>query len=501
MGSKIKAWGQWAITSFLTLVVLAVLAVGGAAYAIAGPTVQEWVYVPSPNVSTRSGFNGVSALSSNDVWAVGQRSTLTTLTAHWDGVEWTTVPSPNVGSINSTLLDVAAVAPNDVWAVGYYVVAGGNPQTLIMRWNGSSWNVVTSPFIFGGTALNEVAVVSANDIWAVGYRVVGAPGPTIGTLTVHWDGSSWEIVSSPNVASRTNELNSVTVISPNDIWAVGISRNVGGNYEGLTLHWDGSGWSAVSTPTGPAGSELFAVDGVSSNDVWATGIYYDGLGGTQRHFLHWTGSSWGVVQSPGGSSGLAAISSNDVWAVGGSIAHWDGSHWSLVPGAQPPGGTNVTPRALSALSSTEVWAVGSYSDGTQTLPLTERWQETGSVTPTPVPTATSTAPLATATRTPIPPTSTPTQPGNTATATVPAATATAIATATSEPCSIEFSDVLPGSTFYNFVQCLACRGIVSGYSDGTFRPSNDVTRGQAAKDRKSTRLNSSHGYISYAVFC
>jgi len=128
-----------------------------------------------------------------------------------------------------------------------------------------------------------------------------------------------------------------------------------------------------------------------------------------------------------------------------------------------------------------VWAVGSYSDGTQTLPLTERWQETGSVTPTPVPTATSTAPLATATRTPIPPTSTPTQPGNTATATVPAATATAIATATSEPCSIEFSDVLPGSTFYNFVQCLACRGIVSGYSDGTFRPSNDVTRGQAAK--------------------
>src|SRR5687768_18140342 len=25
--------------------------------------------------------------------------------------------------------------------------------------------------------------------------------------------------------------------------------------------------------------------------------------------------------------------------------------------------------------------------------------------------------------------------------------------------------------------------------------------GRAAKDRKSTRLNSSHGYISYAVFC
>src|SRR2546422_5092538 len=26
-------------------------------------------------------------------------------------------------------------------------------------------------------------------------------------------------------------------------------------------------------------------------------------------------------------------------------------------------------------------------------------------------------------------------------------------------------------------------------------------RGESARDRKSTRLNSSHGYISYAVFC
>jgi hypothetical protein len=29
--------------------------------------------------------------------------------------------------------------------------------------------------------------------------------------------------------------------------------------------------------------------------------------------------------------------------------------------------------------------------------------------------------------------------------------------------------------------CLACRGIVTGYADGTFRPGNNVTRGQAAK--------------------
>jgi hypothetical protein len=35
--------------------------------------------------------------------------------------------------------------------------------------------------------------------------------------------------------------------------------------------------------------------------------------------------------------------------------------------------------------------------------------------------------------------------------------------------------------FYPFIRCLACRGILGGYADGTFRPGNDVTRGQFSK--------------------
>ncbi len=48
-------------------------------------------------------------------------------------------------------------------------------------------------------------------------------------------------------------------------------------------------------------------------------------------------------------------------------------------------------------------------------------------------------------------------------------------------CLVQFSDVVPGSTFYDYVHCLACRNILSGYGDGTFRPNNPVTRGQLAK--------------------
>jgi serine protease AprX len=117
---------------------------------------------------------------------------------------------------------------------------------------------------------------------------------------------------------------------------------------------------------------------------------------------------------------------------------------------------------------------------------------TGTGTPTHTPTNT---PTHTATNTP---TYTPTNSGgatviptntgtNTATDTPTdtpnpvSGTDTPTVTVTSTVCPIQFSDVPNGSTFYPYIRCLACRGIVNGYSDGTFRPYNNVTRGQLTK--------------------
>ena len=44
-----------------------------------------------------------------------------------------------------------------------------------------------------------------------------------------------------------------------------------------------------------------------------------------------------------------------------------------------------------------------------------------------------------------------------------------------------FRDVLPGSPFYELVETAYYHGIISGYSDGMFRPNNSATRGQIAK--------------------
>jgi uncharacterized protein YkwD len=49
------------------------------------------------------------------------------------------------------------------------------------------------------------------------------------------------------------------------------------------------------------------------------------------------------------------------------------------------------------------------------------------------------------------------------------------------PPSPSFTDVLPGSTFYTYIETAAAHGIVNGYGDGSFHPGDSITRGQLVK--------------------
>ena len=51
----------------------------------------------------------------------------------------------------------------------------------------------------------------------------------------------------------------------------------------------------------------------------------------------------------------------------------------------------------------------------------------------------------------------------------------------SHSCPATFSDVAPGSTFYTYISNLYCRNIVEGYSDNTFRPNLNSWRATLAK--------------------
>src|SRR6266566_9089535 len=93
----------------------------------------------------------------------------------------------------------------------------------------------------GQGELSNASFVSAGESWAVGDLT--SQGTANRTLIERFDGSAWSVVSSPNQGSGNNTLNGVSMI-PGAGWAVGYAQS--GPYQPLALRWDGTKWSLAS---------------------------------------------------------------------------------------------------------------------------------------------------------------------------------------------------------------------------------------------------------------
>lgn len=215
---------------------------------------------PDPGGSYGSSLSAVTALSSSSAWAVGSYGTKPSssgvcpgcpgsksLVLHWNGSTWVQQASPSRGvPPGSGLSAVSALSASDAWAVGNsYLYSPDQQKSLALRWNGSGWAQVASPSpgpnsgsIF--TPLNGVSALSASDAWAVGSRYVSTG---YGTLALHWNGTSWTVVPSPNPGGFNGSfLNAVSGLSPSDMWAVGY-YDTGSEVRTLILHWNGISWT------------------------------------------------------------------------------------------------------------------------------------------------------------------------------------------------------------------------------------------------------------------
>jgi len=237
-----------------------------------------WSVVKSPSPATGNNeLFSVSAASASSIWTVGFLTNNTsqtpvdqTLIEHWNGSSWSVMKSPNPGSSSDHLNGVAAVSTSDVWAVGNGKTSSG--KTLIEHWNGSSWSVVTSPSPGSGGDLRAVAAVSAGNVWAVGYYSPNSS--SIQTLVERWNGTSWQVVKSANIGTSPT-FSAVAAVSAHDIWAVGSYHNPNSNefFQTLTEHWNGTKWSIVKSPSPSSFStQLLGVAAVSATNVWAVGV-------------------------------------------------------------------------------------------------------------------------------------------------------------------------------------------------------------------------------------
>jgi len=214
---------------------------------------------------------------------------------------------------------------------------------------------------FNNDDFEATTAIADNDIWAVGSTSSGTEQP----VAVHFNGTSWSAVATPTLPNG-GYFGGVAAAASNDVWAVG-SKNVGSSSNTLIEHWNGTSWSIVSSPTLPNGAFLSSVTAVSSTNVWAVGANNNFTGDLVEH---WNGTSWSIVTSSAFNGAtdilysISADSSNDVWAVGNdfgvgtSILHFNGTSWSRTATPASAGLFGVT-----ALSPTDVWAVGIRTGG------------------------------------------------------------------------------------------------------------------------------------------
>jgi len=216
---------------------------------------------------------------------------------------------------DNVLTATSVLSACDAWAVGWISGNGAN-QNLTERWNGSSWSAVTSPS--PGTTdnvLNGVDVLSLSNAWAVGAY---SDGGVVRGLILHWDGGAWTKVASPNPSSDTS-LSAIDAVSASDIWAVGdygtivaagaaarayasgrdaTGRTASTASHTLVLHWNGTSWKQVASPTPGSGGGLLGVTATSASNAWAVGDFTGTGGANLNVILHWNGTAWTRQASP-----------------------------------------------------------------------------------------------------------------------------------------------------------------------------------------------------------
>jgi hypothetical protein len=395
--------------------------------------------VPSPNEETgATHLSDVAGAGPDDIWAVGSISMLGAVTMHWNGVAWQVVPNP--AAVFGDLYGVAVLSTGEAWAVGRGPT-GPSGSALILYWNGMAWSTVPSPHPGSNwNTLYRVTALAADDVWAVGSYFMSSG--TTHTLVMHWNGTVWSVVPSPDSGSGGSSLYGVAAAAPNDIWAVGAGgegTDPGLQSQPLIEHWNGTAWSLIPSPALPTGrGYLKDVAVVNAGDVWAVGSVWTGSH-TEALTEHWNGTAWSLIPSPPPHSGdnfltgVGATAEGDVWAVGATnpfetlTLHWDGTVWTTIP-ALGPGEL----ASIKWVPSSGLWTIG-YGYGPLYQPLTliaHYWDP------------------------------------------------------------LRFADVPPGSPFYSFIRCLACQGIAGGYPCAPpgepcpgpyFRPNANVTRGQVSK--------------------
>ena len=168
----------------------------------------------------------MTAVATDDVWAVGnsyfgglQRSVV----EHWDGENWTVVPSPNDGPFLNWFVSISATSADDIWAVGQHRAVFGTSQVY-----------QTSSPALGGRGVERCPQPERDPAQQLPFRRRRpfGDGRLGGRLLRHRYGARdvGSALGRPGVEHRAepngaggyiSELNAVAAVTPTNVWAAG----------------------------------------------------------------------------------------------------------------------------------------------------------------------------------------------------------------------------------------------------------------------------------------
>jgi hypothetical protein len=264
---------------------------------------------------------------------------------------------------------------------------GAGPQATATAKAAPYQNISTSGF-------NDISMVSATEGWAVGgtYTAVynHTTDPTTLTETVllwHYLNGTWSPIQLP----IHGQLQSISMDSPTDGWAIGGNHYDQAQDSTVLLHYDGHTWRQVSSD-GLQMLNYDQVEMVSATDGWIVGSPLPDPSGTPRDsgIWHYNGTSWQaepipatlsallqkheieissiamlsasegwatailspIIQLPGTSTPITTISSSDI-SNNSVILHYTGGQWEVQRVL-----SNTRLFSVSLLSATNGWISG-----------------------------------------------------------------------------------------------------------------------------------------------
>jgi hypothetical protein len=243
----------------------------------------SWSIVPSPDPAGGSTGSdelwAIAAVSPTDIWAAGDDfaggGSIVPLFANYNGTSWTAVPPPADGA--GFMLGLTAISANNVWAVGDVSSQAFTSE----HWNGTSWSVVSTPSVNAGSnpieELTAVTAVSATNLWASGWVGNIDNENKLEPIILHSTGGAWSRVTAPNAGSEGSRLNGITSDGADDVFAVGTTQDSNGSLLTLIEQFSGSSWKAIPSPdpgkTGSLTDNVLTAAGSGGGDIWAVGAY------------------------------------------------------------------------------------------------------------------------------------------------------------------------------------------------------------------------------------